>query len=1501
MIESVEDNKINGHSNNNIKIVVEQEQQQQEVPKLIVETPNHNNVKLHPNESLNIANLETQQEKLQNIENHKNDNAISEQSNNNEIIDSNNDDLNTSAKNIDTTKSFTLGGNSKAYRDGNLIEHFIVVGLSADSPIGPNDKVSHDAKILYSYPPERVCDEQVIGFCFPDGIKLLQVSRRSSLTEIHAVLFKSLSQLEGSDTSFMFLITGGEHLLYVACVLNTEPIDQLPCFFNHDGIPPVSSKSSSPPLDPRKQYAQSNNICIFAPRCYCVISRFPFFKAHFDFIYSILGKERLNRINSILEKPPVAINHNKSLTMSSANDLNRLAASHSNANGNGLAMNGGGGGGGGGPLTKSLMRKPLPPLPAHVSQTNTLNLSGNSPYMVSPSDSPLFGSETTSLISKHSSSNNLSASSSYNNNSNNLHINGDNSKLSKSVGHSRSHSTPISNLANIQKIRQQQLQQQHQHQLPTSANGFYQPSSSQSPGTITDEALSAIQESLSISNDDYDDLDQMTDFTSSSNSVDFSADSSPTTANLQFDDLTNSSSTPTATTLNVQKLANGELNSTNTPIITKVDAIKQKVNFIDSTLDGGNIQFGNRVRTTLNTATTDFTISADSPISVSPVPPTAISNHSPTDRQDKLQQSTTAAGGEDGDNTSNNVSPKIKPLPKVPTQQPVSVTPISPTMISEPISPILTPTITNINSNTKPLALEEIEIIKYYCGLRVPREDKKLEVHPPGEQNTLTYEAGDDNYQIENWCLGGLMRTLSLKTIMMTLTCILLEKFIIVTSRNIGLISNTIFSFIPLLKPYVYQGAFIPILPQSTLDVLHCPIPYVIGITKVPTDMPEIIDNCYILDVDENRLIIGKKCQNLPRLPLEERLEFSLRQFHNQLWKDTGRKYSLDYPFKIIQNDFKYIHKFSNELTVTINIIIINFIKSYSKILISIHLQLYHRFIIDSIAFYIDWNPNFDFGNKEMKEKLLKIISPTHYQFIDQFLNSQLFTSHTELLFGIKNSIFGLVCKGKKLANLILTGKMPTGVVFILQNQFNKLSFEKQQQKSTTTTTNSKMSLSPHSTHTTTNSNSIPFMAVFDQNLNVVSHLNNNNNNMNNGQLHLSSSSTSSSSSSPSLDDSQSLNQHQHNILTNNNIIDNSTTTINNNNHLNRTLQNQSALKSKTSCEELNKFHRPCQRRGRCPFHQNAKGESKNNHSVPLSSSDTTIPITKTNKSKTQQHPPTSPIKSTRPNVNNTYHPYQNFVNHHHPNSTLSSSLCEIPTNMPMNYSSDNEVNIKNHKYFLKANEVAYRISEGKNKCHGMENNGFPDLHASTTTMENYQPQSTLSFQQHQQQYLIPPQFVNQYYPFFHHQQQQQQQQLQQQQQNILATHPFYQHQQTTTVNNTNIIANHHHQFLQGSQSVSNGDLHFHMPPYLNNMSNGNSSNTSTNNNNINNHTNNNNNSQSDHPNEHSFNSPNSDHQYNNDNNNNNNSQNNNSNNNNLEGLETSNEDINDLLNNNSQ
>ncbi len=80
-------------------------------------------------------------------------------------------------------------------------------------------------------------------------------------------------------------------------------------------------------------------------------------------------------------------------------------------------------------------------------------------------------------------------------------------------------------------------------------------------------------------------------------------------------------------------------------------------------------------------------------------------------------------------------------------------------------------------------------------------------------------------------------------------------------------------SFLPLLRPYIFQGPFIPVLPRHMLEYLEAPVPFIIGITALPPD-PEHVKRLemekIIVYIDHNKLSLPK--DKLPSLPEPKKL-----------------------------------------------------------------------------------------------------------------------------------------------------------------------------------------------------------------------------------------------------------------------------------------------------------------------------------------------------------------------------------------------------------------------------------------------------------------------------------------------------------------------------------------------------------------------------------------------------------------------------------------------------
>ncbi|KAI4376499.1 hypothetical protein MLD38_014254 [Melastoma candidum] len=142
-----------------------------------------------------------------------------------------------------------------------------------------------EPQILFVYPPEKPLPlkyKDLLSFCFPGGVEVNAVERTPSMSELNEILLGQ-EHLKQSDLSFVFrLQVADDSTLYGCCVLVDELI-QRPSGL----ISMISDKQFAPPL--------SRHI-LTTRRCYCILSRLPFFELHFGVLNSIFSQERLERL-----------------------------------------------------------------------------------------------------------------------------------------------------------------------------------------------------------------------------------------------------------------------------------------------------------------------------------------------------------------------------------------------------------------------------------------------------------------------------------------------------------------------------------------------------------------------------------------------------------------------------------------------------------------------------------------------------------------------------------------------------------------------------------------------------------------------------------------------------------------------------------------------------------------------------------------------------------------------------------------------------------------------------------------------------------------------------------------------------------------------------------------------------------------------------------------------------------------------------------------------------
>lgn len=192
------------------------------------------------------------------------------------------------------SERFTLGGALIPDRStGNLYEQFVVYGVKEEHckiDLCDMDKTFMVRPELLYCTSDQVIDDSVSNFCFPNGVEVKKLRRKYSSSNIQSVMFSSLANLEDPNNTFVFVMTT-DTLVYGCCVYVDEIHNDISC------ITSTSDESIKPGYLEMKEDIKSSNVVdiFFSKKCYCIISRFPFFELHFEFLYSLIARDRLFR------------------------------------------------------------------------------------------------------------------------------------------------------------------------------------------------------------------------------------------------------------------------------------------------------------------------------------------------------------------------------------------------------------------------------------------------------------------------------------------------------------------------------------------------------------------------------------------------------------------------------------------------------------------------------------------------------------------------------------------------------------------------------------------------------------------------------------------------------------------------------------------------------------------------------------------------------------------------------------------------------------------------------------------------------------------------------------------------------------------------------------------------------------------------------------------------------------------------------------------------------
>lgn len=125
-------------------------------------------------------------------------------------------------------------------------------------------------------------------------------------------------------------------------------------------------------------------------------------------------------------------------------------------------------------------------------------------------------------------------------------------------------------------------------------------------------------------------------------------------------------------------------------------------------------------------------------------------------------------------------------------------------------------------------------------------------------------------------CICGLLR---LEHVLTILAGALLEKQIVFVCSNLGILSASVLSIIPLIRPYHWQSLLMPVLPNEMVDFLDAPVPYIVGVKNKTSEVQSKLASTILVDANKNQV----RSPTIPQLPQQKELLKSLSPYHAKL------------------------------------------------------------------------------------------------------------------------------------------------------------------------------------------------------------------------------------------------------------------------------------------------------------------------------------------------------------------------------------------------------------------------------------------------------------------------------------------------------------------------------------------------------------------------------------------------------------------------------------------
>ncbi|KAK3159256.1 hypothetical protein QOZ80_2AG0147870 [Eleusine coracana subsp. coracana] len=169
------------------------------------------------------------------------------------------------------------------------------------------------------------------------------------------------------------------------------------------------------------------------------------------------------------------------------------------------------------------------------------------------------------------------------------------------------------------------------------------------------------------------------------------------------------------------------------------------------------------------------------------------------------------------------------------------------------------------------------ETVLHIAGSTIELRSRDTSLEVAEMRNALFAE--EESTALSIWAVASICGCLRLEHVMTLFAAALLEKQIVIVCSNLGMLSASVLSIVPLIRPYQWQSLLMPVLPADMMDFLDAPVPYIVGVQNKTSDVLNRLANAVVIDANRNQI----KSASVPQLPQQKELLSALRPYHSRL------------------------------------------------------------------------------------------------------------------------------------------------------------------------------------------------------------------------------------------------------------------------------------------------------------------------------------------------------------------------------------------------------------------------------------------------------------------------------------------------------------------------------------------------------------------------------------------------------------------------------------------